>query len=129
MGWSLLSVRVFAAGPSPRPSEPWHFQHSSFWYRTLPCLMLSRERAGSGGTGMGSPGLSVTQRAENVLMKATRSARFCAVSVSQLGMLEVMKPRVMALKRSESSGSVPVGVERHLKVAATKLRGKGVTQG
>src|SRR6516165_381832 len=74
--------------------------------------MLSRVRAGSAGTGMGSPGLSVTQRAENVLMKATRSARFCLVRAAQLGMLEVMKPRVMALKRSWSVGSVPVGVER-----------------
>jgi hypothetical protein len=44
-------------------------------------------------------------------------------------MFEVMKPRVMALKRSWSVGSVPVGVERHLKTAATKLRGVGVTQG
>src|ERR1700741_3507857 len=97
MGWSLLSVRVLADGPSPRPSGPWHFQHSSFWNRVFPRLMLSRVSAGSGGTVIGSPALSVTQRAEKVLMKATRSARFCEVRAAQLGMFVVMKPRVMAL--------------------------------
>src|SRR5271169_2819918 len=122
MGWSLLSVSVDADGPSPRPSWPWHFQHSSFWNNSPPCLMLSTVSFGSVGIWMGSPGFSATQRAENVLMKATRSARFCAVSAIQEGMFVKLKPRPMELYRSESSGSVPVGVDRHLKVAATKLR-------
>ena len=76
IGWSLLSVSVEADGPSPRPSCPWHFQHSSFWKSSPPCLMLSTVSFGSAGIWIGSPGFSVTQRAENVLMNATRLARF-----------------------------------------------------
>src|SRR6516164_4894205 len=129
MGWSLLSVRVDAEGPSPRPSWPWHFQHSSFWKSSPPCLMLASVSVGSGGIVIGVPGFSVTQRAENVLITATRSARCCLVRASQLGMLVKLKPRSRELYKSESNGNVPVGVERHLKIAATKLRGSGVRYG
>jgi hypothetical protein len=31
IGSSLLSVSVEADGPLPKPSGPWHFQHSTFW--------------------------------------------------------------------------------------------------
>src|SRR5271169_837521 len=124
MGWSLLSVSVDADGPSPRPPWPWHFQHSSFWNNSLPCLMLSTVSFGSVGIWIGSPGFSATQRAENVLMNATRSARFCAVRAFHEGIFVKLNPRYTELNRSESSGSVPVGVDRHLNVAATKLRGR-----
>src|SRR4029077_12642803 len=110
-------------------SGPWHFQHSSLVKSSFPCLMLSSVSAGSAGTLIGSPALSVFQRCEKVLMKATRSARFWPVRVIQDGILELLKPRVMALKRSSSVGKVPVGVERHLNVAATKLRGKMLRYG
>ena len=86
MGWSLLSVSVAAEGPSPRPSCPWHFQHSSLAKSSFPCLMLSTVSAGSAGTLMGSPAFSFFQRGEKVLMKATRSARCWFVKVTQDGM-------------------------------------------
>src|ERR1700730_5950491 len=86
--------------------------------------MLSIVSFGSGGTVIGSPGLSFFQRGESVLMKAIRSARFWSVSVIHDGMLLLLKPRSMALNRSWSVGRVPGGVDRHLNVAATKLRGK-----
>src|ERR1700730_6833405 len=124
MGWSLLSVSVEAEGPSPRPSWPWHFQHSSFWNNSLPCLMLTTESAGSAGTWIASPGFSVFQRGENVLIKATKSARCWSVKADQLGMLEKLIPRFRVLYRSESKGSVPVGVDRHLNAPITKLRGR-----
>src|SRR3974390_2322919 len=122
---SLLSVNVEADGPSPFPCGPWHFQHSSFVKSAFPCEMLSIVTGGSGGILTGSPAFSFSQRAENVLIKATRSARSCRVNVFQIGMLEFVKPRDMALKRSSSVGRVPVGVERHLNVAAVKSRGLG----
>src|SRR5215469_2232480 len=125
MGWSLLSVRVDAEGPSPRPSWPWHFQHSSFWKSSPPCLMLASVSVGSGGIVIGVPGFSVTQRAENVFTNATKFTRSSAVRVSQCGMLVKLKPRSRELYKSESNGNVPVGVERHLKIAATKFRGRG----
>src|SRR5229473_2732035 len=123
MGWSLLSVRVEAEGPSPRPSGPWHFQHSSFWKSSWPCLMDSTVTLGSAGTFIGSPGLSDLKRGEKVLMNATRSARCWPVSESHDGMLDITKPRPTELYRSWSVGKVPVGVERHLKTAASKFRG------
>src|SRR3974390_1198142 len=91
--------------------------------------MLSTVSFGSVGTSIGVPGFSLTQRAENVLMNATRSARCCAVSAAHDGMLVKLNPRISVLYRSLSSGKVPVGVERHLKVACIKLRGCGVTYG
>ena len=57
-------------------------------------------------------------------MKATKSARFWSVRVIHDGILELMKPRSMVLNRSSSVGSVPVAVDRHLNVAATKFRGR-----
>src|SRR5439155_6515042 len=53
------------------------------------------------------------------------SARPWGVSATQGGMLVVTNPRVMALNRSSSVGSVPVGVERHLNTAIVKSRGLG----
>src|SRR5258708_17856850 len=85
--------------------------------------MLSKVSAGSAGTLMISPGLSVFQRGEKVLMKATRSARFWSVRVIHDGMLELLRPRTRESTRSWSVGRVPVGVVRHLYVAATKFRG------
>src|SRR5271154_4565673 len=86
--------------------------------------MLCTVSGVSAGTLMGVPALSVFQRGEKLLMNAIRSARFWSVRVIHDGMLVLTKPRRMELKRSSSVGSVPVGVERHLKVAATKLRGR-----
>src|SRR5881628_2393460 len=53
------------------------------------------------------------------------SARPWGVTATQGGMLVVTNPRVMASNRSWSVGSVPVGVERHLKTARVKSRGLG----
>src|SRR3984957_20528676 len=125
IGLSLLSVRVAAEGPSPCPAGPWHFQHSSFWKSSRPCRMHSIVTGGSAGITKTSPGFSLAQRGDQVLMKATRSARCCSVKGRHEGMLVLIKPRVMALWRSWSVGSVPVGVERHLKVASVKSRGLG----
>src|SRR2546423_9842101 len=86
--------------------------------------MLSRVTAGSAGTLSGSPGLSVFQRGEKVLMKATISARCCLVRAFHAGMLELLNPRPKESSRSSSVGRVPLGVGRHLNVAATKFRGK-----
>ena len=74
IGWSLLSVRLDADGPSPRPAVPWHFQHSNFWNIARPARMLSVVTGVSGGISTGVPAFSVAQRGENVLMYATRSA-------------------------------------------------------
>ena len=86
--------------------------------------MLSSVSLGSGGTGIGSPAFSVFHRGENILMKATKSARFWSVSSIHDGILELINPRSSELNKSWSVGNVPVGVERHLNVAATKLRGR-----
>src|SRR6516164_6052585 len=87
--------------------------------------MLSRVTGGSAGTLIGSPAFSFSQRGEKILMYATKSARCCLVKVFQIGMLELVSPRPIVLYRSSSVGSVPVGVERHLKVALVKSRGLG----
>src|SRR5271170_5516553 len=97
MGCSLLSVSVEAEGPSPRPSGPWHFQHSSLVNNSFPCWMLCTVGAGSGGTVMGVPAFSLFHRSENVLIKATKSARFWVVSVTHEGMLELTSPRTREL--------------------------------
>src|SRR6476469_3924757 len=68
IGWSLLSVSDEADGPSPRPSTPWHFQHSNFCNIARPARMLSVVTGVSGGISTGVPAFSVFQRAENVLM-------------------------------------------------------------
>src|SRR5208282_3661673 len=128
MGLSLLSVRVEAEGPSPSPCGPWHFQHSSLVKSALPCAMLSIVTAGSGGILIGSPAFSFSQRGEKILIYAIKLARCCLLKVFQIGMLELVKPRVMLLKRSSSVGSVPVKVERHLNVAIVKSRGLGSSQ-
>src|ERR1700752_5105594 len=86
--------------------------------------MLSRLIAGSGGTWIGSPGFSLFHLGENVLMNATRAPRCWLVRALHEGILELTRPRSMALERSSSVGRVPVGVERHLNVAATKFRGR-----
>src|SRR2546427_45655 len=88
--------------------------------------MVSR---GSAGIVIGVPGLTVFHLGENVLMYATRSARCWFVSGRHGGMFVVTKPRVIALRRSWSVGSVPVGVERHLKTASVKSRGLGSIHG
>src|SRR5208283_2110111 len=128
MGLSLLSVRVEAEGPSPSPCVPWHFQHSSLVKSALPWAMLSIVTAGSGGIVIGVPAFSCSQRGEKILIYATRSARCCLVKEFQIGMLELVRPRAMVLKRSSSVGSVPVRVERHLKAARVKSRGLGSSQ-
>src|ERR1700687_3761203 len=86
--------------------------------------MLSTVSFGSGGTVMGVPALSLFHRGERVLTNAIKSARFWSVRTIHEGILLLLKPRSMALKRSWSVGRVPVGVDRHLNVAATKFRGK-----
>src|SRR6266571_2065206 len=91
--------------------------------------MLSIVRGGSGGIVIGVPGFSVFHLGEKVLMYATKSARFWRVSGSHWGMFVVTNPRVIALNRSSSVGSVPVGVERHLNTARVKSRGLGSIQG
>jgi hypothetical protein len=58
-------------------------------------------------------------------MKATKSARCCGVNGFHCGMFVETNPRVMALKMSESTGRVPVGVDRHLKTALVKSLGFG----
>src|ERR1700722_16112318 len=121
MGWLLLSVSEAAAGPSPRPSVPWHFQHSSLVKSSFPCCMLSKLTAGSGGTWIGAPGFSLFHLGEKVLMNATRSTRCWSVRAYHAGIFELTNPRAMAFERSSSVGRVPVGVERHLKDA--KFRG------
>src|SRR5271155_392636 len=97
MGCSLLSVRVEADGPSPRPSGPWHFQHSSLVNNSFPCWMLWTVGAGSAGTVISAPALSVFQRSDKDLIKATKSARFWLVSVTQDGMFELTSPRISEL--------------------------------
>src|SRR5271154_5092744 len=97
MGMPLLSVNVAADGPSALPVGPWHFQHSSFWKSSRPCRMLSMVIAVSGGIFRVAPGFSLAQRGDQVLMKATKSARCCGLSGRQDGMAVVTKPRVMAL--------------------------------
>src|SRR5690349_6266728 len=87
--------------------------------------MLSIVNAGSGGIWIGVPAFVVFHLGENVLMYATRSARFCPVSGSHWGMFVVTNPRVMALNRSSSVGCVPVGVDRHLNTPRVKSRGLG----
>ena len=129
MGRSLLSVSVAAEGPSPWPAGPWHFQHSIRWNSWRPRRMLSAVGAGSGGTVIGVPALPLRHFGENVLMYATRSVRFWAVRGRHCGMYVVTNPRVIALNRSSSVGSVPLGVERHLKTASVKSRGLGSIHG
>src|SRR5271167_1085843 len=90
--------------------------------------MLSMVTAGSGGTVIGVPAFSLSQRGEKILIYATRLARCCLVKVFQTGMLELVRPRAMVLNRSSSVGRVPVSVERHLKVAMVKSRGFGSSQ-
>src|ERR1700722_9280300 len=87
--------------------------------------MLSIVTGVSGGMVRASPGFSLAQRGDQVLMKATRSARCCSVKGRQEGMLEVTNPLVTALYKSWSVGRVPVGVERHLKIASVKSLGLG----
>src|SRR5213078_3481573 len=89
------------------------------------CRMLSIESAGSGGIVIGVPAWPVFHFGENVLMYATRSARFPGVRATQGGMFVVTNPRVTASNKSASVGRVPVGVERHLKTAMVKSRGLG----
>src|SRR5580704_13353775 len=86
--------------------------------------MLSKLSGGSAGTWIGSPGFSLFHLGEKVLIYATRSARCWSVSALHEGILELTRPRSMAFERSSSVGRVPVGVERHLNVAATKFRGR-----
>src|SRR4029077_352392 len=86
--------------------------------------MPSKLTAGSAGTWIGSPALSLFHFGEKVLMYATRSARCWAVSALHEGILELTSPRSMAFAKSSSVGKVPVGVDRHLKVAVTKFRGR-----
>src|SRR6266404_5297761 len=71
------------------------------------------------------PALSFFQRGEKVLMNATRLMRSWSVNGAHDGILELSNPRPMELYKSESRGRVPVGVERHLKVACVKFRGLG----
>src|SRR5271155_5072774 len=97
MGCSLLSVSVEAEGPSPRPSGPWHFQHSSLVNNSFPCWMLCTVGAGSAGTLISAPAFSVFHRSDKDFIKATRSARFWLVNVTQDGMLELMSPRISEL--------------------------------
>src|SRR5258708_2986520 len=90
--------------------------------------MLSIVTAGSAGILITSPAFSFCQRGEKVLMYATRSARCCLEKAFQIGMLLLVRPRPIVLNRSSSVGNVPVGVERHLKVAIVKSRGLGSSQ-
>src|SRR5271155_4682136 len=87
--------------------------------------MLSIVTGGSAGITRTSPGFSLAQRGDQVLINATRSARCCSVKGRHEGILVLMKPRVIALYRSWSVGNVPVGVERHLNVASVKSLGLG----
>src|ERR1700676_43876 len=86
--------------------------------------MLGTVSGVSAGTWISGPAFSVAQRGEKVFMKATKSARCWSVKVIQEGILVLLKPRTSERYRSSSVGRVPVGVERHLNVAATKLRGR-----
>src|ERR1700722_19172756 len=90
--------------------------------------MLSIVTGGSVGILIGSAGFSFFHRGGKGLMYATRSARCCLVKVFQIGMLELVRPRAMVLKRSWSVGSMPVTVERYLNVAMVKSRGLGSSQ-
>src|SRR6202789_1218064 len=97
MGKPLLSVSVAADGPSACPSGPWHFQHSSFWYSSRPCRILSMVIGVSGGIFKEAPGFSLAQRGDQVLMNATKSARCWGLSGRQAGIAVVTNPRVTAL--------------------------------
>ncbi len=59
----------------------------------MPCTV----GAGSGGIAIGVPGFAVFQRAENVLIYATKSMRLCGVSATHGGMFVVTNPRVTEL--------------------------------
>src|SRR5882762_349340 len=87
--------------------------------------MLAAVTPGSAGMVIGVPAFPVFHFGEKVLMYATRSTRLWGVSGSQAGIFVVTNPRVIASNRSWSVGSVPVGVERHLKTASVKSRGLG----
>src|ERR1700689_1320750 len=87
--------------------------------------MLSIVMAVSGGIFKGVPAFPFVQRGDHVFTKATRSARCCGVKAIHAGIFVVTNPRVTALYRSSSVGKVPVGVERHLKVASVKSLGLG----
>src|ERR1700678_1090297 len=89
IGLSLLSVSVAAEGPSPWPAGPWHFQHSSFWKSSRPCRILSMVTGVSAGITRTSPGLSLAQRGDHVLMNATKSARCCSVRGFHDGIFDV----------------------------------------
>jgi len=89
----IVAVRERGSGgPSPR-LRGHGLPAFSLVKSSFPCLMLSKVSAGSAGTLMISPGLSVFQRGEKVLMKATMSARCCLVREIHAGMFELLNPR------------------------------------
>src|SRR6516164_4896596 len=72
-----------------------------------------------------SSGLFLKEARREALTNASRSTRSWRVRGYQEGIPLAWTPRPMVSNRSVSSGRLPVGVDRHLKIAAVKSRGLG----
>src|SRR5256886_13041448 len=114
-----------ADGPSPRPVSPWHSQHLALTYSSLPRARSSGVAGGGGGSTTGGSGFSSFHRGERVLMYVMTANRSLSGISCHVGIAVQRTPRVIVRKRSPSVGSDPDGVERNLKTAAVKSRGRG----
>ena len=133
MGSPNESFNSGADGPCPSPFAPWHGAQAvvnnffPFAARNTNSSASSNQPGGA-GSGTGAAWFSgFAQRGENDFTYSATARTSVSRSVVNVGIAVPVSPPRIVRARSSSVGRKPDGVERNLKTASRKLRGRGFT--